>query len=96
MNVNLTEDEIAFRDEVRKFLAEKYPADLRKKQDQGVSLSREDTTRWQKILHEQGWFAVNWPEEYGGTAGRPSRNIFSPMSWLQQMHLPSSRSALGW
>ncbi len=71
MNVNLTEDEIAFRDEVRKFLTEKYPADLRKKQDQGVSLSREDTTRWQKILHEQGWFAVNWPEEYGGTGWTP-------------------------
>jgi hypothetical protein len=71
MNVNLTEDEIAFRDEVRKFLAENYPADLRKKQDQGVSLSREDTMRWQKILYEQGWFAVNWPEEYGGTGWTP-------------------------
>jgi alkylation response protein AidB-like acyl-CoA dehydrogenase len=67
MNVNLTEDEIAFRDEVRKFLAEKYPAELRDKQDQGVTLSREDTIRWQKLLNEQGWFAVNWPEEYGGT-----------------------------
>ena len=67
MNLDLTDDEIAFRDEVRKFLAEKYPADLRDKQEQGVALSREDTIRWQKLLYEQGWFAVNWPEEYGGT-----------------------------
>ena len=67
MNVNLTEDEIAFRDDVRKFLVGNYPADIRDKQDQGVALSRDDTIRWQKLLNEQGWFAVNWPEEYGGT-----------------------------
>ncbi len=67
MNVNLTEAEIAFRDQVRKFFAEKYPADIHEKQDKGIPLSREDTTRWQKILDDQGWFAVNWPEEYGGT-----------------------------
>ena len=67
MNVNLTADEIAFRDEVRQFFAEKYPADLHRKQDEGVPLSRDDTIRWQQLLHEQGWFAVNWPQEYGGT-----------------------------
>jgi len=67
MNVNLTEEEIAFRDEVRTFFAEKYPADIRDKQDKGIRLSRDDTIRWQKILCEQGWFAVNWPEEHGGT-----------------------------
>ena len=67
MNVNLTEDEIAFRDEVREFFAEKYPADLRQKQDEGIILDREDTIRWQKLLNDRGWFAVNWPEEYGGT-----------------------------
>ena len=67
MNVNLTDDEISFRDDVRKFLVEKFPADIHAKQDQGVALSREDTIRWQKLLYEQGWFAVNWPEEYGGT-----------------------------
>jgi alkylation response protein AidB-like acyl-CoA dehydrogenase len=67
MNVNLTEEEIAFRDEVREFFAEKYPADLRQKQDEGVTLDREDTIRWQKLLNDRGWFAVNWPEEYGGT-----------------------------
>ena len=71
MNVNLTEAEIAFRDEVRTFFAEKYPADLREKQDAGITLSRKDTIRWQKLLDEQGWFAVNWPEEYGGTGWSP-------------------------
>jgi alkylation response protein AidB-like acyl-CoA dehydrogenase len=67
MNVNFTAEEIAFRDEVRAFFAEKFPADIRDKRDKGISLSRDDTIRWQKILYDQGWFAVNWPEEYGGT-----------------------------
>ena len=71
MNVNLTAEEQAFRDEVRAFFAEKYPADIREKQDKGIPLAREDTIRWQKILYEQGWFAVNWPEEYGGTGWTP-------------------------
>ncbi len=67
MNVNFTEEELAFRDEVKKFFAEKYPEDIRTKRDQGIPLSPADTVRWQKILYEQGWFAVNWPVEYGGT-----------------------------
>ncbi|MDX1403084.1 MAG: acyl-CoA dehydrogenase family protein [Woeseiaceae bacterium] len=67
MNVNLSAEEQAFRDEVRKFFAEKYPDDIREKQDKGIPLAREDIIRWQKILYEQGWFAPNWPEEYGGT-----------------------------
>ena len=73
MNVNLTAKEIAFRDEVRSFFAEKYPTDIHEKQDKGIPLSREDTIRWQKILYEQGWFAVNWPEEYGGTGWTPTQ-----------------------
>ncbi len=71
MNVNLTAEEIAFRDEVRSFFEEKYPADIRDKFDRGIPLTREDTIRWQKVLYEQGWFAVNWPEEYGGTGWTP-------------------------
>ena len=73
MNVNLTAEEQAFRDEVRTFFAEKYPDDIREKQDKGISLSRNDIIRWQKILAEQGWFAVNWPEEYGGTGWTPTQ-----------------------
>ena len=67
MNVNYSEDELAFRDQVRAFLQEKYPADLREKQAKGIALSKDDMVRWQKILYEQGWAAVNWPVEYGGT-----------------------------
>ncbi|MEX2497091.1 MAG: acyl-CoA dehydrogenase family protein [Woeseia sp.] len=67
MNVNYSKEDLAFRDEVRVFLQEKYPADIRHKQDNGIRLSKDDMVRWQKILYEQGWSAVNWPVEYGGT-----------------------------
>jgi alkylation response protein AidB-like acyl-CoA dehydrogenase len=71
MNVNFSGEELAFQEEVRTFLNEKYPADIRRKQDSGIPLSRDDSIRWQKILYEQGWAAVNWPEEYGGTGWTP-------------------------
>jgi hypothetical protein len=71
MNVNFSKDELAFRDEVRAFLREKYPADLREKQERGIALEKDDIVRWQKILYDQGWAAVNWPVEYGGTGWSP-------------------------
>jgi alkylation response protein AidB-like acyl-CoA dehydrogenase len=67
MDVKFSPEELEFQAEVRKFFQEKYPADIREKQDKGVTLSRDDMIRWQKILYEQGWAAVNWPVEYGGT-----------------------------
>jgi len=34
-------------------------------------LERDDMVRWQKVLNDRGWFAVNWPVEYGGTGWTP-------------------------
>jgi hypothetical protein len=67
MNVKLSADELAFRDQVRQFFALKYPAEIRYKTDNGIELERDDHVRWQKILYAQGWAAINWPVEYGGT-----------------------------
>ncbi len=71
MKIELTDDEIAFQREVREFCATQYPEDIRRKRNEGIVLSRDDTIRWQKLLNEKGWFAVNWPEEYGGTGWTP-------------------------
>jgi len=67
MNIDLTEEELAFREEVRQFFTSNYPEDIRRKRDDGITLSRDDMIRWQKVLSDKGWFAVNWPVEYGGT-----------------------------
>lgn len=67
MHVTFTEEELEFRNEVRAFLHDKLPEDIRQKQAEHVPLEREDFIRFQKLLFEQGWAGVNWPVEYGGT-----------------------------
>ncbi|MDJ0700698.1 MAG: acyl-CoA dehydrogenase family protein [Woeseiaceae bacterium] len=71
MNVTFSEQEIAFRDEVRAFFKDKYPADIRHKRDHGIPLAKEDYVRFQKALYQQGWAGINWPVEYGGTGWTP-------------------------
>lgn len=71
MNVTFSKDEIAFRDEVRQFFHDEYPADILDKQNRGSPLSRDDYVRSMKALNERGWAGVNWPREYGGTGWSP-------------------------
>ena len=67
MDLEFSPAEIAFRDEVRAFIAESYPASLRGKQDEGDELTKEDFLSWHKVLAKKGWAAPAWPVEYGGT-----------------------------
>ncbi|MES9971794.1 MAG: acyl-CoA dehydrogenase family protein [Candidatus Thiodiazotropha sp.] len=67
MNVSFTQEELAFRDEVRAFFQEKFPSDIKEKQEKGIYLSKEDHIAWQKALYAQGWAGINWPVEHGGT-----------------------------
>jgi alkylation response protein AidB-like acyl-CoA dehydrogenase len=67
MDLNYSADEIAFRDEVRGWLAANVPADLRQKVLDYQELSKEDLVRWHKILAAKGWVAPAWPKEWGGT-----------------------------
>lgn len=73
MNIDFTEEELSFREEVRSFLQEKLPEELSEKTLNGLHMEKEDYVRWQKILHEQGWAGVNWPVEYGGTGWTPTQ-----------------------
>lgn len=56
----------AFREQVRGFLRDQVPADL-KGQQRCTRSPREQITRWQKLLTERGWGAPYWPKEHGGT-----------------------------
>ena len=78
MDLDLSPEDIAFRDEVRTFIAENYPAPLRGKQDEGDELSKEDFLLWHRVLATKGWVAPAWPLEYGGTGWTSTqRYIFS-------------------
>ncbi len=67
MNLDFTQQENAFREEVRSFIAGNYPAALRRAQDEHRELNREELLLWQKVLAKKGWLAPAWPLEYGGT-----------------------------
>jgi alkylation response protein AidB-like acyl-CoA dehydrogenase len=66
MDLNFTPEESAFRQQVRSFMQEKLPADIRRKVLGGLIVERDDYVRWQRILHAQGWGAPSWPQQFGG------------------------------
>jgi alkylation response protein AidB-like acyl-CoA dehydrogenase len=68
MDVDFGPEELAFRAEVRAFLREHLPKDVRDRVARGDdSRIREDIRAWQRILHARGWGAAWWPKEFGGT-----------------------------
>ena len=67
MQLEFSPAEIAFQKEVRNFITESYPENLRSVQDEGHDLSKEDFLSWHRILAKKGWIAPAWPVEYGGT-----------------------------
>jgi len=66
MHLEFTAEERSFREEVRAFLRERLPDDIRRKVRDGEALGRAEYLTWQRILHERGWGAVGWPVQFGG------------------------------
>ena len=67
MDLNYSPEELAFRDEVRGWLRDNLPQDLRDKMANYAHLTKDDLMRWHKILANKGWVAPAWPKEWGGT-----------------------------
>ncbi|HPN78154.1 MAG: acyl-CoA dehydrogenase family protein [Dokdonella sp.] len=68
MDLAFDAEEQAFRDEVRAFLRDKLPDDIRRRVHLGDGSTIDtDIPRWQKILNAHGWGAPAWPVEFGGT-----------------------------
>lgn len=67
MDFPLSEEDRAFRDEVRAFLEDSLPPEFARRNNLGVEFDREEQVRWMKALSARGWIAPNWPEEAGGT-----------------------------
>jgi alkylation response protein AidB-like acyl-CoA dehydrogenase len=65
--IELTTEELAFRDEVRAFFRTHLPPDLAARVREHRGVSAEESIAWQKTLHARGWFAPGWPVEFGGT-----------------------------
>jgi len=62
MDLTLSPQEEAFRDELRGWIEEHHPG----REPDGDEAGFEFRRTWQKQLHEGGWAGVSWPQEYGG------------------------------
>ncbi len=68
MDLELSPEDLAFRDEVRAFLDAELTPDLREagRRMTSVFCDKDHSLAWQRILHAKGWVAPTWPVEYGG------------------------------
>ena len=67
MDLNYSQEETKFREEVHHWLKINLPEDIRQKVIGYQELSKEDYQRWHKILAAKGWSVPHWPVEWGGT-----------------------------
>nr|WP_217361004.1 acyl-CoA dehydrogenase family protein [Ruegeria arenilitoris] len=75
--MSYTDEEKAFRDEVRGFLAEKLPKEISDKIRAGRNIGKEGYEWWHATLNERGWLNFNWPKEFGGAEWNAvQRHIF--------------------
>ncbi len=70
MDLDWSPTDLAFRDEVRRFLDENLTPELRRAGRLATSVypDHEASMAWQQILHARGWAAPAWPVEHGGCA----------------------------
>lgn len=68
MNLALSVQDEAFRDEVRRFLDDHLTPALRRngRLMTSVYADHETMMEWHRILYEKGWAAPSWPRQYGG------------------------------
>lgn len=77
MDMEFSSADLAFRQEVRDFLAENLPDRLRDgaRRTPGVFVEPDIGMEWHRILYEKGWVAPHWPKEDGGTGWTPTQKF---------------------
>ncbi len=66
MDLSYRAEDLVFRDELRTYLRDATPPELKYKVENGIEMKRDDVMGWHRILYEKGWVAPNWPKEFGG------------------------------
>jgi len=68
VDLNLTPQELRFRDEVRAWFAANVPKDWVKRRDEEESMAGrfEYLRSWQRKLYDAGWAGISWPKDFGG------------------------------
>jgi alkylation response protein AidB-like acyl-CoA dehydrogenase len=66
MDLNLTSDELQFRNELREWLAANVPREWDEVREESLEERFDFLKSWQRKLYEAGWAGISWPKEYGG------------------------------
>ena len=94
MDLNLSVEEVRFRDELRMWLEANVPRDWNEWREKPIEESFPYLRAWQRKLHDGRWAAVSWPKEYGGRgATLPQQAIF----WeeMARVEAPPMANSLG-
>jgi pimeloyl-CoA dehydrogenase large subunit len=75
MDLRFTDDELAFRDEVRAFIKESLPDSIRQTLIAERHFSKDDLVTWTRILNKKGWAVTHWPVQWGGTGWSPMKQL---------------------
>ncbi len=66
MDLSYTNEQNAFRQDVRDYFEEKLSARLKGKVGLGKRLTKADHEEWHAVLNARGWLAGSWPAAFGG------------------------------
>ncbi|OYW04763.1 MAG: pimeloyl-CoA dehydrogenase large subunit, partial [Acidiphilium sp. 37-67-22] len=88
MELSFSPEEIAFRDEVRAFIRDNLPGDVRKRLIEGREIGKQDIVDWQRKLNAKGWAVPHWPRAWGGQDWSPVQE-FILLDELQSAPAPS-------
>ncbi|MBB4688134.1 acyl-CoA dehydrogenase family protein [Amycolatopsis jiangsuensis] len=86
MDLELSKEDLAFRDGLREVFLGAVPEDVRRRTALGET-TREDIVTSQRILNEHGLAVPHWPQEWGGRGWSPTQShLYS--SELQRAGVP--------
>ena len=88
MDLALSPEHSAFRDEVRAFIAASLPPHLRAKAEVDAHFEPPEVMEWHRILYQKGWAAPHWPVEHGGP-GLDATSRFILADELEQANTPA-------
>ncbi len=90
MKIDLNNEDKAFVEEVRAFLADNLDPAFAEKVRLGYPIAKSEQDEWTRILNKRGWAAPNWPEEVGGTGWSMVRRHLFEIE-LRAAHAPETQ-----
>ena len=85
MQLELSAEDAAFRDEMRTFFTTKIPQDVRDAVSERRELTKDQVVRAVRVMNEHGLAVPHWPLEWGGRGWSPLRRHI----WHEEMQRAS-------